>query len=125
MSAVGGHHHRGRRAADRRPGGRPARARGCAPQPGRLSEGGPVAASGAVRRRLPGVADGGAGWGGVGGATSLAPGHPVVVGSADGGRHWTAEDSAADFTGNDLVTASVAAGRAGGYTIVGWQARGG
>jgi hypothetical protein len=85
----------------------------------------PATLSRAGNQQVTSVADGRAGWMAVGGATSLAPGHPVVVGSADGGRHWTAADSATAFAGNDLVTASVAAGRAGGYAIVGWQARGG
>jgi hypothetical protein len=76
-------------------------------------------------QQVSAVADGRAGWVAVGGATSLAPGHPIVVGSADGGRHWAAEDGAADFAGGDLVTASVAASRDGGYAIVGWQASGG
>jgi hypothetical protein len=76
-------------------------------------------------QQVTGVADGRAGWVAVGGAASLGPGHPVVAGSADGGRHWTAEDGAADFAGNGLVTSSVAAGRAGGYAIVGWQVSGG
>ncbi len=75
-------------------------------------------------QQVTGVADGRAGWVAVGGAASLAPGHPVVVGSADGGRHWTTEDGGTALAGNDLVTSSVAAGRAGGYAIVGWQASG-
>jgi hypothetical protein len=76
-------------------------------------------------QQVTGVADGRAGWVAVGGAASLAPGHPMVAGSADGGRHWTAEDGATDFARHDLVTSSVAAGRAGGYAIVGWQVSGG
>jgi hypothetical protein len=76
-------------------------------------------------QQLTAVAAGRAGWIAVGGATSPAPGHPVVVGSADGGRHWSAEDGAAGFAANNLVTASVAAGRAGGYAIVGWRVNGG
>jgi hypothetical protein len=75
-------------------------------------------------QQVTGVATGRAGWVAVGGAAALAPGHPLVVGSADGGRHWTAEDGGTGFAGNDLVTSSVAAGRAGGYAIVGWQANG-
>ncbi len=79
----------------------------------------------ASTQQLTSVAYGRAGWVAVGGAPLLAAGHPVVVGSADGGRHWSAADGAADFAGNNLVTASVAAGSAGGYAIVGWQASGG
>jgi hypothetical protein len=71
------------------------------------------------------VADGPAGWVAVGGSAGLAPGHPLVVGSADGGRRWSARDGAAGFAAGNLVTASVAADRAGGYAIVGWQASGG
>jgi hypothetical protein len=78
----------------------------------------------AGNQQLTAVAHGNAGWVAVGGASPAAPGHPVVVGSADGGRHWTAEDGAPGLAGNNLVTASVAAG-AGGYAIVGWQAAGG
>jgi hypothetical protein len=76
-------------------------------------------------QQVTGVAVGRAGWVAVGGAASLAPGHPVVVASADGGHHWSAEDGATGFARNDLVTYAVAAGRAGGYAIVGWQAAGG
>ena len=90
----------------------------------------PAALSRAGSQQVAAVADGPAGWVAVGGAAApgtAAPraGHPLVIGSADGGRRWSAEDDAAGFTGGNLVTASVAASKAGGYAIVGWQASGG
>jgi hypothetical protein len=90
----------------------------------------PAALGRAGSQQVAAVADGPSGWVAVGGAAALgtaAPsaGHPLVVGSADGGRRWSEEDDATSFTGGNLVTASVAASKAGGYAIVGWQASGG
>jgi hypothetical protein len=92
-------------------------ARAAATTPGALSRAG--------SQQVSAVADGPAGWVAVGGAAGLAPGHPLVAGSADGGRRWSAQDGAAGFAAGNLVTASVAADRAGSYAIVGWQASGG
>ena len=82
-------------------------------------------------QQLTGVAHGATGWVAVGGAelaggtgasggTASAPGHPVVLSSADG-RNWTARDGAAAFGSPGLVASAVAAGSNGGYAIVGWQ----
>jgi hypothetical protein len=78
--------------------------------------------------QLTGVTHGPAGWVAVGGpaeaGTSAAvPGHPVVVGSADG-RAWATEDGTAAFGAAGLVASAVAASGTG-YAIVGWQAAGG
>jgi hypothetical protein len=90
----------------------------------------PAVLSRAGSQQVAAVAGGPAGWVAVGGA--VAPGtavpragHPLVLGSADGGRRWSTQDDATGFTGGNLVTASVAASNAGGYAIVGWQATGG
>ena len=70
-------------------------------------------------QQLTSVTHGRAGWLAVGGVTAAAPGHPVVIGSADG-RVWSAADGEPAFTGSGLFTAQAAAGR-DGYVIVGWQ----
>jgi hypothetical protein len=85
-------------------------------------------------QQLTGVAHGPAGWVAVGGPDSSdgsgtglravpAPGHPVVVVSADD-RDWAAQDGTSPFGAPGLVTSAVAArgGSAGSeYAIVGWQ----
>jgi hypothetical protein len=83
-------------------------------------------------QQLTGVAHGPAGWVAVGGLDENgipAPGHPVVVGSPNGPSTapgaWAAEDGTPAFGAAGLVTAAVAASRAGGYVIVGWRAVGG
>jgi hypothetical protein len=71
-------------------------------------------------QQLTSVAHGQAGWlavGGTAGATGPAPGHPVVLTSADG-RTWSAADSEPAFAGGGLTAVQAAAGR-GGYVIVG------
>ena len=70
-------------------------------------------------QQLTGVTAGPAGWLAVGGVTSGAPQHPVVLSSADG-RSWQAADGEAAFGGPGLVTEQAAAGP-GGYVIVGYQ----
>ena len=70
-------------------------------------------------QQLTGVTHGSAGWLAVGGATGGVPGHPVVIGSADGSA-WSAADGEAVFAGSGLVTEQAAAGR-DGYVIVGSQ----
>jgi hypothetical protein len=59
------------------------------------------------------------GAGGIGGTNGATPGHPVVVGSADG-QTWTAADGEAAFAGGGLTAMQAAAGRSG-YVIVGSQ----
>jgi hypothetical protein len=89
-------------------------------------------------QQITGVAHGPAGWVAVGGpdlsgGATPAPGHPVVVVSADGPnsapRAWTAEDGRSVFGAHDLVTSAVAAASGGSagseYVIVGWQSAGG
>jgi hypothetical protein len=89
-------------------------------------------------QQLTGVAHGAAGWVAVGGpdlsgGTTPAPGHPVVVVSANGPnsapRAWTAEDGTRAFGAPGLVTSAVAAASGGSagseYVIVGWQSVGG
>ena len=70
-------------------------------------------------QQLTSVTHGSAGWLAVGGGTGTAPGHPVVIGSADG-RLWSAADGEPAFTGSGLFTTQAAAGR-DGYVIVGSQ----
>ena len=69
--------------------------------------------------QLTSVTHGSAGWLAVGGVTGGTPGHPVVIGSADGSV-WSAADGEPVFTGSGLVTEQAAAGR-DGYVIVGFQ----
>jgi hypothetical protein len=72
---------------------------------------------------LTGVADGAAGWVAVGGGLGAAQEPPVVIGSATG-QTWTAENGGTAFTGTgQVVTAAVAAGRAG-YVIAGYDTAG-
>jgi hypothetical protein len=70
-------------------------------------------------QQLTGVTNGPGGWVAVGGVTTDATQHPVVLSSADG-RSWQAADGEAAFGGPGLVTEQVAAGP-GGYVIVGYQ----
>ncbi len=73
-------------------------------------------------QQLTGVAHGRAGWLAVGGPAGIAgtlPGHPVVIGSADG-RTWSAADGEPVFGGGGLAAVQAAAGR-DGYVIVGSQ----
>jgi hypothetical protein len=70
-------------------------------------------------QQLTSVTHGHAGWLAVGGGTEMVPGHPVIIGSADGSV-WSAADGEPVFAGSGLVTAQAAAGR-GGYVIVGSQ----
>jgi hypothetical protein len=70
-------------------------------------------------QQLTSVTHGRAGWLAVGGGTGTVPGHPVVIGSADGSV-WSAADGEPAFAGPGLVTAQAAAGL-GGYVIVGSQ----
>jgi len=67
--------------------------------------------------QLTGVTHGSAGWLAVGGVTGAAPGHPVVIGSADGSV-WSAADGEPVFAASGLVIEQAAAGR-DGYVIVG------
>jgi len=70
-------------------------------------------------QQLTSVAYGPQGWIAVGGVTSGAVQHPIVVGSADG-RVWSTLDAEPSFLADGLVTTQVAAGPSG-YVIVGYQ----
>jgi hypothetical protein len=70
-------------------------------------------------QQLTSVTFGGSGWAAVGGVTSGASQHPVVVVSADGGT-WAAADTEPAFAQAGLFTDQVAAGP-DGYVIVGYQ----
>lgn len=69
--------------------------------------------------QLTSVVNGSAGWLAVGGVTSGAPQHPVVIGSADG-RTWAAADTEPVLALRGLFTEQAAAS-AKGYVIVGYQ----
>jgi len=69
--------------------------------------------------QLTSVTHGAAGWLAVGGVTSGAPQHPVVLTSVDG-KSWQAADAEAVFGTPGLVSEQAAAGP-GGYVIVGDQ----
>jgi hypothetical protein len=71
-------------------------------------------------QQLSSVTFGSQGWLAVGGVSTGALQHPVVIGSADG-QVWTAADGEQAFAGQGLVTEQAAAGPAG-YVIVGYQA---
>ena len=70
-------------------------------------------------QQLTSVAYGAAGWLAVGGVTTGAAQHPVVVSSANG-TSWQAADGEGAFSGPGLFTEQAAAGP-GGYVIVGYQ----
>jgi hypothetical protein len=79
-------------------------------------------------QQLTSVAHGPAGWLAVGGTGGIPPasqqagtlpGHPVVIGSADG-RTWSAADAEPAFAGGGLAAVQAAADR-NGYVIVGSQ----
>jgi hypothetical protein len=71
------------------------------------------------QQQLTSVSDGSAGWLAVGGVSSGAPQHPVVIASADG-HTWGAVDTEPAFGPSGLFPQQVAASGKG-YVIVGYQ----
>jgi hypothetical protein len=82
----------------------------------------PISSAALVRPGLAALTDvvhGPSGWLAVGGVVAAAPGHPIIVGSADGAS-WQAADGESAFAGPGITVRQAAAGRSG-YVIVGQQ----